>query len=157
MSISYILKVKFITFVKEHIFLYDKNKVDNLYCYNWSYSIYIKAYYIYSFKGKIWDFLANSIDFVFFGLALNLSNINEIENFNASIDAKWATKFKGFSTIAIIVFSSILGMLYISEQQADPIISDFSTFIVSVLLGVTSFVISYAIFSKLNQLHNANS
>lgn len=108
-------------------------------------------------KEKSWDFLANSIDFVFFGLALNLSNINEIENFNTSVDVQWATKFKGFSTIAIIVFASILGMLYISEQQSDPIISSFSAFIVAVLLGVTSFVISYAIFSKLNQLHNANS
>ncbi len=107
-------------------------------------------------KERSWDFLANSIDFVFFGLALNLSNINEIENFNASVDNQWATKFKGFSIIAIIVFSAILGMLYFSEQQSSPIISDVSTFIVAVLLGITSFVISYAIFSKLNQLHNAN-
>lgn len=101
---------------------------------------------------RSWNFLSSSIDFVFFGLVLNLTNLNELGN--EKIDITWRTKFSGYSTIQIVIFSALLGMLYFSEQQETPLVNELVSFITSIMLGIVSFVVSYAIFSKLNLMYN---
>jgi len=64
--------------------------------------------------------LVNAVDFVYFGLTLNLSNINELNSLrikkgNKVISENDREKLSSWSIYAIIVLCLILGFLYVPD------------------------------------------
>ena len=57
-----------------------------------------------------WGLLFNPVDFIFLGLTLNLTNLNELNN--EKLEPILKLKFEGYSVIQIILLSGILGILY---------------------------------------------
>ena len=62
-----------------------------------------------------WGLLFNPVDFIFLGLTLNLTNLNELNN--EKLEPILKLKFEGYSVIQIILLSGILGILYFAEQS----------------------------------------
>ena len=52
----------------------------------------------------------NETDFIIFGLVLNLSNINELEDKKVE-NQIWKTKKIGYSVLQIIIYSAILAII----------------------------------------------
>jgi len=99
--------------------------------------------------------LANAIcispvDVVFFGLTLNISNINEVNSLKAQrvkkgesdIISNYKEAFSGISTLFIILLAISLGALYIGELTDLTIINQTTAFIGSIALGVISLLFS---------------
>lgn len=94
----------------------------------------------------------SAIDFVFFGLTLNLSNINEMINMNESDETSKKEKLsKQFWSILILIFLSInLGCLYVSENSDVQILNPIALNVTSVLLCLLSLGFSYKLIVKLS-------
>lgn len=108
-------------------------------------------------KDKSWNYLASSIDLIFFGLVLNLTNINELTN---KRDIKnWDSRdhLLGVSIVFLVIFASTLGILYLSDQAKIQIVDLDSILLWSIVLAVIAFFVSFAIIYKLNTQKNENS
>lgn len=88
-------------------------------------------------KGHHWDFLWNPIDFVFMGLTLNISNINET---NHKKKNRETTIF--WSVILIIMLSITIGLLHFSEIAVESMLDEQAALYISVLLCIVSLVYS---------------
>ena len=78
---------------------------------------FIIRFFVFLFyKGSNANFLLNEVDFILFGLVLNLSNINELEN-NRRVGKIWKTQKIGVSLFFIIIFSTFLMLAYLSEIE----------------------------------------
>lgn len=100
----------------------------------------------------------SSVDIVFFGLTLNISNINELNalkkrNKNIHIDE---TIILGGSIFLIVFLSVTLGFTYISELHKIQIINLTAIYISSIFLSIASFVFSWNITLKI-QHYNGNN
>ena len=92
----------------------------------------------------------NPIDIVFFGLTLNISNINEVNSLKTQrikkgeidVISNYKDTFAGLSTLFIILLAIPLGALYMSELTDQTIINQSTAFIGAIALGVLSFVFS---------------
>lgn len=92
----------------------------------------------------------NPVDIVFFGLTINISNINEVNSLKAQrikkgevdIISNYKDTFVGLSTLFIILLAIPLGALYMSELTDHTIINQSTAFIGAIALGVLSFVFS---------------
>lgn len=93
----------------------------------------------------------NETDFIVFGLVLNLSNINELEDKEFK-DHLWKTKNIGFSIVQIIFFSSILAIVTYSNFKSITDLNILTVKICSIILAVISFIFSYSIFNRLNTI-----
>ena len=65
-------------------------------------------------KERSVEFLCSEIDFIIFGLVLNSSNINELEN-KTRLNKKLKTRHIGLSVILIVIFSFLLYPIYFNE------------------------------------------
>jgi hypothetical protein len=97
------------------------------------------------------NYWLNPVDFITFGLVLNLTNINELEDKNLK-DKLWRSKNIGFSIIQIIIFSAIFAILSYSEFKANPDLDLATVKACSILLAFISFLFSYTIYNRLNNL-----
>jgi uncharacterized membrane protein len=99
------------------------------------------------------NYWLNETDFIIFGLVLNLSNINELEDKKFE-DELWKTKNIGFSIIQIIIFSAIFAIVTYSDFKANPDLNEWTVKTSSIILALTSFVFSYSIFNRINTISN---
>lgn len=97
------------------------------------------------------NYWLNETDFIIFGLVLNLSNINELED--KEIENKiWKTKKMGYSIIQIIVFSAIFSIITYSEFKSNTDLNIITVKTCSMVLALVSFLFSYSIFNRFNKL-----
>ncbi len=100
--------------------------------------------------------LVNAVDFVFFGLTLNLSNMNELNSLrikdgNKVISENDREKLSSWSIYAIIVLCLILGFLYVPKGGQD-VFNPLTMLIASMLLAVASFFLSLNVINKINRI-----
>lgn len=107
---------------------------------------------LFSKDGTI-DYWLNETDFIIFGLVLNLTNINELEDKEFSEDDKlWKTINIGLSVVFITLFAAIFMFITYADFKSDPDINTFTIKTSSILLSVVSFLFSYSIYNRLNTL-----
>lgn len=100
--------------------------------------------------------LFNAVDFIYFGLTLNLSNMNELNSLrikdgNKVINENDREKLSSWSIYAIIVLCLILGLLYVPKGGQD-VFNQMTMLIASMLLAVASFFISLNVINKINRI-----
>lgn len=95
------------------------------------------------------NYWLNETDFIVFGLVLNLSNINELEDKELD-DQQWKTKNIGYSIIQIIIFSAIFTIVTYSDLKSNTDLNIKTVKVSSMILAFVSFVFSYSIFNRLN-------
>jgi uncharacterized membrane protein len=93
----------------------------------------------------------NEGDFIVFGLVLNLTNINELEDRQFD-DKIWKTKNIGLSVIFIIIFSAIFAIASYSDFKNNQDLNKSIVKLSSILLSVMTFIFSYSIFNRLNAI-----
>lgn len=98
-----------------------------------------------------YDFWINPYDFIGFGLVLNLTNINELEDRDV-IDKLWKTKKIGVSVILIFIFAAIFAILTYSDFKSNTHLNILNVKICSFTLAVISFLFSYSIFNRINKI-----
>ena len=79
---------------------------------------FIRVFVFMLSVNREWSLLFNPVDFIFLGLTLNLTNLNELNN--EKFDPILKLKFEGYSVIQIVILSGVLGILYcrtISERN----------------------------------------
>ncbi len=103
------------------------------------------------------------IDIVFFGLTLNISNINELNGLkskNRRTDNQVTPPNKdrifGLSLLLIIFLTITLGMIYSSELLAIDSISLTSTYVCSILMSIASLVFSWNVMLKIQSCYGNN-
>lgn len=104
---------------------------------------------------KDWEQLISPVDIAFFGLTLNLANLNEL-NGETGLTSKEKLIFAGYSVVFTILLSAIIGVLYFAEQTKGNIIDKNVVFVCSILLCIVSYLFSNAIMNKLNSLDNGD-
>ncbi|MBR7043793.1 MAG: hypothetical protein IKI18_06460 [Prevotella sp.] len=100
--------------------------------------------------------LFNAVDFVYFGLTLNLSNMNELNSLRIKKGSKVISendreKLSSWSIYAIIALSMILGFLYVpkaGQEVFDPL----TMLMASISLAVVSFFLSLYVINKINRV-----
>lgn len=97
--------------------------------------------------------LFNAVDFIVFGLILHISNINEVEHFDAS-EKSWKTFQNGLS-IAFISFYSVLFASYLLGEANPGLINDETIKFLSIALGLASFALSYNVYHRVSKLDEA--
>lgn len=97
------------------------------------------------------NYWINETDFIIFGLVLNLSNINELEDKEIK-NQIWKTKKIGYSVIQIIVFSAIFSIITYSDFKSNPDLNLTTVKTCSIILALVSFLFSYSIFNRFNKL-----
>ena len=103
-------------------------------------------------KERSCDFLINEIDFIIFGLVLNSSNINELEN-KTKVNKELKTRHIGLSVILIVIFSFLLAPIYFNEIMEIEI--DKTVFkILAFFLSSVSVLNSYSILKIINNGKN---
>ena len=95
----------------------------------------------------------NPIDFVFLGLTLNLTNINELNSLKRNDRTKGDFKEdKAWWSVFTIVFLAVnLGVLYLNEFLQLSVLRGITLKITSVLLCLFSFCYSFYIIKQLNK------
>ena len=103
------------------------------------------------------------IDIVFFGLTLNISNINELnglknkpKKFESRATQPDKDRILGLSLLLIILLTITLGMVYSSELLAVESISLTSTYICSILMSIASLVFSWNVMLKIQRYYGNN-
>lgn len=97
------------------------------------------------------NYWLNETDFIIFGLILNLSNINELED-KVLVNKLWKTKNIGFSVVLIIILSAIFTIITYSEFKSNPDLNINTVKICSISLATVSFFVSYSIFNRINTI-----
>ena len=100
--------------------------------------------------------LVNAVDFVYFGLTLNLSNMNELNSLrikkgNKVISENDREKLSSWSIYAIIVLCLILGFLYVPEGGQD-VFNPITMLIAYISLAVASFFLSLYVINNINKI-----
>ena len=112
----------------------------------------IRCFILLFLQGVTWSMFINPIDFVFLGLTLNLTNINELN----SMERKGETKsdFKEdsvwWSVFCIIFLAVNLGVLYLNEFVQLTLLKAITLKLTSVMLCVFSLIYSISIIKKLD-------
>lgn len=99
-------------------------------------------------KDRSLDFLMNESDFIIFGLVLNLTNLNELEN---QSKGEWKSLMIGISAIQIAIYAGILALSYITELN-EQIIEESTLFWCACVLSLFSFLLSFSIFDRLTKI-----
>lgn len=103
------------------------------------------------------------IDVIFFGLTLNISNINELNGLKArskrtnnAITPLNKDRVLGLSIMLIIFLTLTLGLIYSSELQTIGIVNLTSTYIGSILMSIMSLVFSWYVMLKIQRCYGNN-
>jgi len=105
-----------------------------------------------------WIELFSATDFVFFGLTLNLSNINELNSLkikkkkNHILDERQKEILSNWSIFAILFLGIILGFTYIPIK----VLNQCTLLLSAIFLAIVSFFLSKNIINKINLLENEN-
>jgi hypothetical protein len=99
---------------------------------------------------------------VFFGLTLNISNINEVSSLKAQkvkkgevdVISNYKDTFSGLSTFLIILLAIPLGALYMGELTDQTLINQTTAFIGAITLGALSLVFSSIVMYNVLKLQN---
>lgn len=97
------------------------------------------------------EYWLNESDFIIFGLVLNLSNINELED-KSFEDKNWKTINVGASVVFIVIFSAILSLITYADFKLN---TDIDKTRVKVLVGIFSMItliFSYSIYNRLSKV-----
>lgn len=95
-------------------------------------------------------FLFNETDFIFFGLILNITNINELED-KILKDKRWKTLAIGWSVIFIFFITILFVVSYINMIMKG-IFNDYSIKLSSLIISISSFFFSYSIYNKISKI-----
>ena len=90
------------------------------------------------------------VDIVFFGLTLNISNINEVNGLKPKrtkkgekdVVSNYKDAFSAISTLLIIFLAIPLGSLYMGELTDQTIINQATAFVGAIVLSILSLVFS---------------
>lgn len=104
-------------------------------------------------KTSTLSYWLNETDFIVFGLVLNLSNINELEDKKIE-NQLWKTKNIGLSVIQIVIFSAIFSIVTYSNFKSNTDLNEITVKSCSIILAAVSFIFSYSIFNRINILGN---
>lgn len=114
---------------------------------------FIRVFIVLFDKRGSFGYLFNEIDFISFGLILNLSVINELED-KIVADKVWKSRVIGFSVFSILILSAILAIVTYSDFNMNKELNRNSIKICAILLAVVNFVLNYAVYNKLNVLND---
>ena len=92
----------------------------------------------------------STADFVAFGLVLHISNINEIEHFNAQ-EKLWKTVQNGTSIVFITVYS-VLFASHLFGQANPGTINVGATRTISMILSGVSFLLSLSVYDRISKI-----
>ena len=106
--------------------------------------------YIFS-KSSTWEFWINEGDIIAFGLALNLTNLNELED-QAHVDKEWKAWKIGLSVVQILIYTSIFAVVNYSDLRNDKDLNRSLLKICSLILAFGTFLFSYSIYNRLNTI-----
>lgn len=100
--------------------------------------------------------LVNAVDFVYFGLTLNISNMNELNSLrfkkgNKGISENDREKLSSWSIYAIIILCIILGFLYVPKGGQE-VFNPATMLVASIVLAIASFILSLHVINKINRL-----
>lgn len=116
---------------------------------------FIRVFVFMLSVNREWSLLFNPVDFIFLGLTLNLTNLNELNN--EKFDPILKLKFEGYSVIQIVILSGVLGILYFAEQSQKEILDRIVALVCVIAFCLVSFLFSNAIMNKLNSLDDGNN
>lgn len=105
---------------------------------------------IFDKNGSI-NYWINESDIINFGLVLNLSVINELEDKDFE-DKLWKTRNIGFSVVSLILLSSILAIVTYSDFKNNTDINRTAVKWCSFILATVNFIFTYSIYNRLNTL-----
>ena len=120
----------------------------------------IRCFIFFFFKEKDWDTFINPIDFVFLGLTLNITNINELNSLKENEQTKNAFREDNvwWSILTIIFLAVILGCLYLEGRIDKGVFDHCFLNITSIVLCCFSLIYSLYIIYSLNTIKkNDNS
>lgn len=105
---------------------------------------------IYLFvKGVPPDFLLNPTDYLLFGLVLNVTNLNDLNQKKRILDS-WFLAANGISILLIIAFAILLCLSMLAEIQKD-LFNIVSMQKASMGFSIASFLWSFSIYFKLSR------
>ena len=110
----------------------------------------LSRFCIYIFvKSVPQDFLLNPTDYLLFGLVLNVTNLNDLNQKKRILDS-WFLAANGVSILLIIAFAILLCLSMLAEIQKD-LFNIGSMQKVSMGFSVASFFWSFSIYFKLSR------
>lgn len=101
-------------------------------------------------QGSI-NYWINESDIINFGLVLNLSVINELEDKDFE-DKLWKTRNIGFSVVSLILLSSILAIVTYSDFKNNTDINRIAVKWCAFILALVNFIFTYSIYNRLNTI-----
>lgn len=112
----------------------------------------IRCFMLFFMNGVSWQMFVNPIDFVFLGLTLNLSNINEANSSwrNDKIDADYRENITWWSIIFIIFLALILAALYLDSFMDNDVLNHLTLKITSISFCIISFLYSLFVVKSFN-------
>ena len=114
--------------------------------------IFLRLIIYFVTDGSIKIFSAS--DFIAFGIILHISNINELEHYTK--DKSWKTIQNGLSIIFIVFYSLLFALTLLVEVQ--PTFINYSMVReFTMILSLVSFLISFAIYYRINKLTRRKS
>lgn len=102
------------------------------------------------FKHATWEMFINPIDFVFLGLTLNITNINEAHTSFQDDKADRRENITIWSIIFIIFLSLILSALYLNSFIQADVLDEKTMIITSIVFCVLSLFYSFYIVRSSN-------
>lgn len=120
--------------------------------------IIVRLFICMYLKDKTWDFALCSIDFIFLGLTLNLTNLNEINLLKdkPELSATFKEDKQWWSVIAIIFLAINLGSQYFCDIQDKQILDPSALFWSSIILCAFSLIYSGSIIYKSHKTNSSN-
>ena len=100
-------------------------------------------------KDRTSNMLFSEIDFITFGLVLNITNINVLEE-NSTVDSNTKSTKIGISIILLILFAGFLFLVYFCDITGNQLLDRLVSKIIAAFLSIASFVQSFTIFDTLN-------
>lgn len=112
----------------------------------------IRCFILLFLQDVTWSMFINPIDFVFLGLTLNLTNINELNSLKRNDETKSDFKEDSvwWSVFCIIFLAVNLGVLYLDEFIQITLLKALTLKLASVMLCVFSLIYSFFIIKKLD-------
>lgn len=112
---------------------------------------FIRVFIVLFDKRGTFGYLFNEIDFISFGLILNLSVINELED-KIVADKVWKSRVIGYSIFSILILSAILAIVTYSDFNMNKDLNRNSIKICAIFLALVNFLLNYSVYNKLNVL-----
>lgn len=110
----------------------------------------IRSFMLLLFKHATWEMFFNPIDFVFLGLTLNITNINEVHTSSENNNTDRPENITIWSIIFIIFLSLILSALYLNSFIQADVLNEKTMKITSIVFCVLSLIYSFFIVQSSN-------